>query len=123
MQDIKLQIAEYGKGLSTNDYTEEAKAKVDAIPDTPKYTDTVYTHPSTHPASMFTQDAQNRMVSDAQINAWNGKLDSSGGDIVRRWLSGVRIRERKGRFLREPPFFCVHFQKPGKIWNDAWAEF
>nr|DAL57128.1 MAG TPA_asm: PROTEIN (MANNOSE-BINDING PROTEIN A), HOST DEFENSE, METALLOPROTEIN, SUGAR.9A [Caudoviricetes sp.] len=31
-----------GKGLSTNDYTAAAKAKVDAIPASPKYTDTVY---------------------------------------------------------------------------------
>lgn len=31
-----------GKGLSTNDYTDAAKAKVDAIPANPKYTDTVY---------------------------------------------------------------------------------
>ena len=31
-----------GKGLSTNDYTNTAKAKVDAIPANPKYTDTVY---------------------------------------------------------------------------------
>lgn len=30
-----------GKGLSTNDYTDSAKAKVDAIPSSPKYTDTV----------------------------------------------------------------------------------
>ena len=31
-----------GKRLSTNDYTNAAKAKVDAIPANPKYTDTVY---------------------------------------------------------------------------------
>ena len=31
-----------GKALSTNDYTNEAKAKVDAIPADPKYTDTIY---------------------------------------------------------------------------------
>lgn len=31
-----------GKGLSTNDYTNAAKTKVDAIPANPKYTDTVY---------------------------------------------------------------------------------
>lgn len=31
-----------GKGLSTNDYTNAAKAKVDAIPASPKYTDTTY---------------------------------------------------------------------------------
>lgn len=33
---------EDGKGLSTNDYDDNAKAKVDAIPEDPKYTDTVY---------------------------------------------------------------------------------
>ena len=33
---------ETGKGLSTNDYTYADKAKVDAIPASPKYTDTVY---------------------------------------------------------------------------------
>lgn len=31
-----------GKGLSTNDYDATAKAKVDAIPSNPKYTDTTY---------------------------------------------------------------------------------
>lgn len=32
-----------GKGLSTNDFTNADKAKVDAIPSNPKYTDTTYT--------------------------------------------------------------------------------
>lgn len=32
-----------GKGLSTNDFTNADKAKVDAIPPDPKYTDTTYT--------------------------------------------------------------------------------
>lgn len=31
-----------GKGLSTNDYDNTAKGKVDAIPSNPKYTDTIY---------------------------------------------------------------------------------
>ena len=31
-----------GKGLSTNDYDDDAKLKVDTIPENPKYTDTVY---------------------------------------------------------------------------------
>lgn len=31
-----------GKGLSTNDYSNDDKAKVDAIPSSPKYTDTTY---------------------------------------------------------------------------------
>lgn len=33
---------ENGKGLSTNDYTNTAKQKVDAIPNNPQYTDTLY---------------------------------------------------------------------------------
>ena len=33
---------ETGKGLSSNDYTDSAKNKVDAIPKNPKYTDTIY---------------------------------------------------------------------------------
>ena len=32
-----------GKGLSANDYNDIAKAKVDAIPENPQYTDTTYT--------------------------------------------------------------------------------
>lgn len=33
----------------------------------------VYTHPSTHEASMITQDATHRFVSDAEKNAWNAR--------------------------------------------------
>ena len=82
MQDIKLQRAEDGKGLSTHDYTNEDKAKVDAIPTNPKYTDTVYTHPATHPASIITQDSARRMVSDTQITAWTNKVDKAGGQMT-----------------------------------------
>jgi len=97
-----------GKGLSTNDYSNTAKSKVDAIPASPKYTDTVttingktgtisksditalgipaqdtvYTHPSTHPASMITQDSARRMVSDTQITTWNSKVDKAGGQMT-----------------------------------------
>ena len=82
MQDIKLQKAEDGKGLSTHDYTEEAKAKVDAIPENPEYTDTVYTHPESHPAEMIEQDSARRMVSDTQITSWANKVDKSGGEMT-----------------------------------------
>lgn len=42
-QDISGKVDKVeGKDLSTNDYTDSAKAKVDAIPENPKYTDTVY---------------------------------------------------------------------------------
>jgi len=81
-EDIKLQIAEDGKGLSTNDYTNTDKAKVDAIPENPEYTDTIYTHPEKHPASMITQDSARRMVSDTQITSWTNKVDKSGGEMT-----------------------------------------
>lgn len=51
-----------GKGLSTNDYTAAAKAKVDAIPASPKYTDTVYDDTT----------VKNR------LSAVEGKLNGSG---------------------------------------------
>ena len=42
-QDISGKVDKVaGKGLSTHDYDNTAKAKVDAIPKDPKYTDTVY---------------------------------------------------------------------------------
>lgn len=42
-QDISGKVDKVaGKGLSTHDYDNAAKAKVDAIPEDPKYTDTVY---------------------------------------------------------------------------------
>jgi hypothetical protein len=36
---------------------------------------TVYTHPDKHPASIITQDANNRFVTDAEKAAWNAKWD------------------------------------------------
>ena len=48
-----------------------------SVPSNAVFTDTVYTHPSTHPASMITQDASNRFVTDAQITAWNAKGTSN----------------------------------------------
>ena len=118
MQDIKLQKAEDGKGLSTHDYTEGAKAKVDAIPASPKYTDTVttingktgaisksditalgipaqdtvYTHPSTHPASMITESTTRRFVSDTEKSTWNAKLGSAGTTPV----AGVAVIDAGG---------------------------
>lgn len=35
-----------------------------------------YTHPSTHPPSIITQDASNRFVTDAEKTVWNGKQNT-----------------------------------------------
>lgn len=37
-----------------------------------------YVHPSTHPASIIVQDANNRFVTDAQISTWDGKVNTNG---------------------------------------------
>ena len=58
-----------GKGLSSNDYTAAAKAKVDAIPANPKYTDTVYDDTA----------LKNRIATiEGKESAWDAKSDFSG---------------------------------------------
>lgn len=58
-----------GKGLSTEDYTTAEKTKLAGL--------TNYTHPSSHEASMITQDGTHRFVSDDEKAAWNSKLSST----------------------------------------------
>ena len=62
-----------GKGLSTNDYTTAEKDKLAGIEGNANR----YTHPSSHPATMITQDATHRFVSDTEKTAWNNKADKS----------------------------------------------
>ncbi|WP_427340659.1 hypothetical protein [Caloranaerobacter sp. DY30410] len=58
---------EEGKGLSTNDYTNEEKEKLATIePYANKYV-----HPPTHPATMIVEDSTHRFVTDEEKNAWN----------------------------------------------------
>lgn len=58
-----------GKGLSTEDYTTEEKTKLAGL--------TNYTHPSSHAASMITQDSTHRFVTDTEKNTWNNKLSAT----------------------------------------------
>ena len=44
-----------------------------------------YSHPSTHAASMITQDASHRFVTDTEKTAWNGKVNTS--DIINNCTS------------------------------------
>ena len=43
------------------------------MPSGAKFTDTVYTHPSNHPASMIVESTIKRFVSDAEKAEWNSK--------------------------------------------------
>ena len=63
-----------GKQLSTNDYTAAEKTKLAGIATSANN----YTHPANHPASIITQDASNRFVTDAEKSAWNAKETTTG---------------------------------------------
>lgn len=82
-----------GKGLSTEDYTTDEKNKLAGISANANKTEgsningnikidgietTVYTHPSTHPASIIVEDSTHRFVTDAEKDTWNNKQDSLG---------------------------------------------
>lgn len=56
-----------GKELSSNDFTSDLLVKLNGISDEANN----YIHPSAHPSSMITQDANNRFTSDAEKNVWN----------------------------------------------------
>lgn len=63
------------------------------VPINAKFTDTVYTHPSTHPPSIISQDANNRFVTDTEKNGWNKKADSNPNLLINpdfsRWERGT----------------------------------
>lgn len=62
-----------GKDLSTEDYTTAEKTKLAGIAAGAN----AYTHPSSHPASIITQDANNRFTTDAEKAAWNAKASTA----------------------------------------------
>lgn len=59
-----------GNADTVNGHTVESN-----VPANAKFTDTVYTHPSNHEASMITQDATHRFVSNTEKAAWNAKAN------------------------------------------------
>jgi hypothetical protein len=68
-----------GKKLSTEDYTSAEKTKLAGIAAGAN----AYTHPDNHPASIITQDENNRFVTDNEKLAWDAKQDAldSGTNI------------------------------------------
>lgn len=69
-EKLKTKVSvESGKGLSTNDYTTAEKNKLAGIAAGAN----AYTHPSSHPATMITEDSTHRFVTDVEKSNWNGK--------------------------------------------------
>lgn len=48
-----------------------------AVPANAKFTDTVYTHPASHPPGIIAQTSTGRFVSDAEKTAWNAKATTA----------------------------------------------
>lgn len=66
-----------GKGLSSNDFTDSAKQKVDAIPSNPKYTDTTYSNATTSSAGLMSAADKVKLnglggSSDLKVEVTNG---------------------------------------------------
>lgn len=77
-----------GKSLSTNDYTSAEKTKLSGIATGANK----YVHPASHPASIVTQDASNRFVTDAEKTTWNNKASTSA---VTTTTNGLMTKEDK----------------------------
>lgn len=66
-----------GKGLSTEDFTTALLTKLNGIATGANN----YTHPTSHPASIITQDSNNRFSSDAEKASWNSRTRKYAANI------------------------------------------
>lgn len=76
----KVDVVE-GMGLSSNDFTDAEKQKLEGLSN--------YVHPSSHDASMITEDATHRFVTDEEKTKWNNNTVTSIGTVNK--LNGVKI--------------------------------
>ena len=60
--------------ITDNNYTTVEKNKLSGIDDNANN----YVHPATHPASMITESATRRFVSDTEKSTWDGKETTTG---------------------------------------------
>ena len=51
------------------------KAKLDEIPANPKYTDTIYVHPTNHSADMIIETLNKTFITEQERSGWNDKLN------------------------------------------------
>ena len=65
-----------GKDLSEANFTSAEKTKLSGIAANANY----YTHPSSHAATMITEDSTHRFVTDTEKSTWNAKLGA--GDTI-----------------------------------------
>lgn len=77
-EKLKTKVSvESGKGLSTNDYTTAEKNKLAGIAAGAN----AYTHPSSHPATMITEDSTHRFVTDVEKQDFNNKISKDDYEV------------------------------------------
>ena len=64
------------------------------VPANAKFTDTIYSHPSSHPATMITEDSDHKFVTDIQISTWNAKASTSVASTI---ANGLMSKEDKAK--------------------------
>ena len=79
-----------GKGLSTEDYTTADKQKLAGIAAGANN----YVHPSSHPATMITEDASHRFVTDTEKSAWSGKADKTAASASAAGLMSAADKQK-----------------------------
>lgn len=86
-----------GKSLSTNDYTNEAKKKVDAIPDNPEYTDTVTSvvdNLTTDDATKALSAKQGKVLQDNKADKSNiSRCKTKGASSITTWIGASTERD------------------------------
>ena len=70
IKDGTTVVPKAGDAATVSGHTVEVNVPTDA-----KFTDTVYTHPDTHDATMINQDSTHKFVTDTQISTWNAKAE------------------------------------------------
>ena len=69
-------LSDMGGSISLTDYAKASQVLTN-VPSDAKFTDTVYTHPSSHPASMITESSIKRFVTDTEKANWDSKTDDA----------------------------------------------
>ena len=72
-------LSNKGGSISLTDYAKASQVLTN-VPSGAKFTDTIYTHPTSHPASMITESSTKRFVTDAEKENWNSKTDDTTVD-------------------------------------------
>ncbi len=81
-------------GIVDNAELVNGLAVLTAVPNGAVFTDTIYSHPANHPASIITQDTSNRFVTDVEKSVWNGKAEAA---VVTTLADGLMIAADKSK--------------------------